>query len=196
MLATTVVELAEAFWEPGLSRQVVPTLAEFQWKQTDWGLMLNNSDSKGPETPQFIMDHYLLRMYYCYNLLASASVFFDRNLVLSKEAFSWLAVMWLEQRNILKPRGSCAATDLPHRSGGRALWTIIQQLHGFHQHRLCAVHTLLTCGKSTGLQQSTEHQQRRGSTFVRAVAISGISSCEEFHKHRGKTFFKNNLSQV
>lgn len=190
------MELAEAFWEPGLSRQVVPTLAEFQWKQTDWGLMLNNSDSKGPETPQFIMDHYLLRMYYCYNLLASASVFFDRNLVLSKEAFSCLAVMWLEQRNILKPRGSCAATDLPHRSGGRALWTIIQQLHGFHQHRLCAVHTLLTCGKSTGLQQSTGHQQRRGSTFVRAVAISGISSCQEFHKHRGKTFFKNDLSQV
>lgn len=82
------MELVEAFWEPGLSRQVVPTLAEFQWKQTDWGLMLNNSDSKGPETPQFIMDHYLLRMYYCYNLLASASVFFDRNLVLSREAFS------------------------------------------------------------------------------------------------------------
>lgn len=88
------MELAEAFWEPGLSRQVVPTLAEFQWKQTDWGLMLNNSDSKGPETPQFIMDHYLLRMYYCYNLLASASVFFDRNLVLSKEAFSCLWCGW------------------------------------------------------------------------------------------------------
>lgn len=142
------------------------------------------------------MDHYLLRMHNCYNLLASASVFFDRNLLLSKEAFSCLAVLCLEQRSILKLRGSCAAPDLPPRNGGCALWAHTQQLWSLHQHCLCAVHTLLTSGKSSGLQQSTGQQLRGGSTFVRAVVISGISSCQEFHKHRGKTLFKNYLPQV
>lgn len=158
--------------------------------------MLSNSDSKGPETPQFIMDHYRLRMCNCYNLLPSASVFFDRNLVLSKEAFSCLAVLCLEQRSIWKLWGSCAGPDLPHRSGGCALWAHIQQLQSFHQHCLCAVHTLLIGEKSSGLQQSPGQQPRRGSTFVKAVDVSGISSHQECHKHRGKTLFKNDLPQV
>lgn len=171
------MKLSETFLEPSLSREAAPTLAKVQWKQTDWGLMLSNSDSKDPETPQFIMDHYLLRMHNCYNLLPSARVFSDRNLGLSKEAFSCLAVLCLQQRNIWKLWGSCAGPDLPHSSGGCALWAHMQQLQSSHQHCLSAVHTLLTCDKPSELQLSPGQQQRRGSTFVKAVDTSGISSC-------------------
>lgn len=151
------------------------------------------------------MDHYLLRVYYCYNLSASIrhehGLFFDRNPVLSKEACFLLgSVTSLTEkytethRELLGPYIIC-----PTEVGGHALWTTHTVDLTFPLASLFACLLRIdcsyqcTCGKSRVLWQSIGFGERWWSTYVRAVDRFRISKYQEVHKHRCKILFKKDL---